>query len=437
MRFLYRLLWTLARPLARHLPGRGPLARAVRGRARGARALVLWARRHRTQQALVWFHAASVGEARQAEAALRRVRDLRPAWQIVFTFSSASAERVAAGLGADFAGYVPADTPGEVAAALTAVRPDALVFAATDVWPELVLGAAARGVRTALISATLAPTSSRRSALARTLLRPAYAALDAVGAIDPADAGGLARLGVRPERLTVTGDTRHDAAAARAARVNRSAPHVAVIAAPGPPVLVAGSTWPPDERRILEALASLGDEVSPRLVLAPHQPDPACLGRLERDLRAQLPARRVARLSQLEAALRAGTTAPWEVCLVDRVGVLADLYAAADVAFVGGGFHGRGLHSVIEPAALGVPVLFGPEWRSSRDARLLQDAGAACAVPDGAALAARLSEWLRDPAARTAAGAAARRVVQQGLGAADRSADLIVNLVNRAPVTTT
>jgi len=439
----YRVAWALARPIA-GLAARGDskLARAVRGRLGGAGALVAWATAHRERgRTLVWMHAASVGEGRQAEAVIERLRAARPGWQFVHTFLSPSAERLAATLPVAFAGYIPADTPGDTGRALDALRPDLLCFSATDVWPELVRQAARRGVRLALVSANLAAASSRLGTVARSALGPAYAAFDRVGAIAAADAARLVALGVREDRITVTGDTRHDAAHARASAVDRTSPHLRALAVDGDPrpILVAGSTWPADEARLLAAVGSvLGEGTGLRLVLAPHEPTAAHLAGLARSLALALRAGvRVRSLSDLEALLPRGAPpggappagAGWDVCLVDRTGVLADLYAAAAFAYVGGGFGRSGLHSVIEPAALGVPVLFGPRWQGSRDARLLLDAGGGRSVSDEATLEAALGHWLHDETARTAAGAAARAVVDRGQGAAERSVGLLLSLL--------
>ena len=316
------------------------------------------------------------------------------------------------------------------------MRPDLLCFSATDVWPELVRQASRRGVRLALVSANLAAASSRLGTVARSALGPAYAAFDRVGAIADADAARLVALGVREDRIIVTGDTRHDAAHARATAVDRTAPHLRALAVDGDlrPIIVAGSTWPADETRLLAAVGRvLGEGTGLRLVLAPHEPTAAHLAGLARSLPLALRAGvRVRSLSDLEARLPRGAPpsgAGWDVCLVDRVGVLADLYAAAALAYVGGGFGRSGLHSVIEPAALGVPVLFGPRWRGSRDARLLLDAAGGRSVSDDATLTAALGHWLHDETARTAAGAAARAVVERGQGAAERSVGLLLSLL--------
>ena len=168
---LYRAAWTVARAASPLLAsGDGKLARGVRGRRDAALGIAAWARNRDTSRPLIWFHAASVGEGRQAEAVLVRLRRARPDCQIMFTHSSASAEAMARAIPADYAGYVPADSLTDTALALDAARPSALVFSATDLWPELVRQAHRRRVPLALISATLAPTSSRRGPLARSLL---------------------------------------------------------------------------------------------------------------------------------------------------------------------------------------------------------------------------------------------------------------------------
>lgn len=435
-RLLYRAAWTLARstwPLARVVAGAGSkFARAGTGRRDAAGGFAVWAAQHRDRvRPLVWFHAASVGEGRQAEAVLRLLIEARPDWQLAFTHSSASAEGLARSLPVDVASYVPADTPADTAAALDALRPDALVFAAHDLWPELVRQATARGIPVALISATMSPASSRLGSAARALLGPAYAALGAVGAIDTADAERLIQLGARREVVTVTGDTRHDSAAARVRRIDPAAPVLAALRE-GAPVLVAGSTWEADERVLLPAVADVSSAMPLRLVIAPHEPSTSHLESLEVRLAADLGSPAVLRFTDFETLVRDHQPVPsWDVCVVDRVGVLAELYAAAAVAFVGGGFHGAGLHSVIEPAALGVPVLLGPRWQNSRDARLLIEAGGATSVDEAGALAAALRRWVGNDTARAAAGAAARAVLQSGLGAADRSLALVLALVER------
>ena len=401
--------------------GQSKLLRTLRARRGILDRYRAWGERYRDRsRPLLWMHAPSVGEGLQARPVLERMSETRPDVQLAYTFFSPSAEQFASRLSVDFRDYLPFDATPAVRDALRAIEPTALVFSKLDVWPTLTREAAARGVRLGLISATLAETSSRRSGIASVLLREAYGSLEAVGAIDASDAERLVELGARREVIEVTGDTRYDQVWARASAATRSGPLLSPLASQRP-TLVAGSTWPADERVLLEAWGRVRREISEaRLVIAPHEPVHAHLTSLERW--AQSAGLSHARLDSTEAPMA-------DVVIVDRVGVLGDLYALADVAFVGGGFHAAGLHSVIEPAAFGAPVLFGPRWRMSRDAALLLRASGAVTSADTEQLAATLHEWLSSVDARRAAGARARDVVAKGVGAAERTVELVSHLL--------
>jgi 3-deoxy-D-manno-octulosonic-acid transferase len=366
-----------------------------------------------------------VGEGLQAESVLRLVRERHPEWQIAYTYFSPSAEALAARQPADFHGYLPYDQPLVVERALELLAPRALIFTKLDLWPELAVQARARGVAVGMIAATVSAASGRLRWLPRALTRSGYAALAKVGAIDSADADRLVRLGAPPNVITVTGDPRFDSAWRIAHGVAQDDPLLAL--GRGAPAIVAGSTWPPDEAVLLRAFLALRAASSnARLILVPHEPTPEHLERLEQEaLRLGLPAPQ--RLSRLQE--------PGPLILVDRVGILAALYRAAAVAYVGGGFGTAGLHSVLEPAACGVPTIFGPRWQSSRDADLLLAAGGGAAITDRSResasreLARLWTEWLENPDERNRRGAAALQVVKTGLGAAQRNAALVEELV--------
>src|SRR6266700_3619293 len=427
--FIYRLGMSLAQralPFAARFDKK--IARGLDARRGVVERLRTWGRAHRDPaRPLVWVHASSVGEGLQAKPVLEALRAEAPQWQLAYTFFSPSAERLARSLPVDIADYVPLDRPRDVRAALDALQPSALVFSKLDVWPELTLAAARRGVKLGLISATVAPHSSRLRWPARGWAYPAYRAMDRIGTISEADGRRLELLGARREVIEVTGDTRYDSVAERAERFDRTRDPFArlAIAPAGSFTIVAGSTWPADEGVVLPAFVDLLAQVpTARLVLAPHEPNPDHLaGISQAAARVGLP--RPVRLSQVEHT----STAP--VIVVDRVGILADLYALADVAVVGGGFHRAGLHSVLEPAVFGVPVAVGPHWHMSRDATLLIERGGAVALSaDGRQqLRSQWLVWHHDPGARAKAGEAGKRLVREGRGAAERTTALVKRLV--------
>lgn len=400
------------------------VARSLRAR-RGV--LAQWerdaARVRRSGAPLIWFHAPSVGEGLQARPVAQALRAAHPDVQQAYSFYSPSAETFAGSVQADVTGYLPFDTDDAADRLLDALRPAALVFVKLDVWPVLVQRAKVRRIPVALLSATLNASSGRRGSMSRWLLHDAYRALDAVGAIDASHAARLVELGVRSEVVEVMGDTRFDQVVDRAARADRTRAPLSLLTSVRP-TLVAGSTWPADVSVLLPAWQALRARLpEARLIIAPHEPTAAHCAPI-----ATWAAREGLTLSTLTAIEQRGAIDTADMVLVDRVGVLGDLYAMANTAFVGGGFHAAGLHSVIEPAAFGIPVLFGPGHHMSREAGLLLDAGAARACTDATALAANLHEWLSDGGAWRRAGRIGRDLVDRERGATARALTIVERL---------
>jgi 3-deoxy-D-manno-octulosonic-acid transferase len=225
----------------------------------------------------------------------------------------------------------------------------------------------------------------------------------------------------------VAGDPAVDAAATHARRTDPISPYLAPFQGDRHPTLVAGSTWEADEAVLLPALARVKSAVPlVRVVVAPHEPTPEVVGRLVRELRAS--GWRAETLAEIE---RRGSCAGVDAVVVERVGVLAHLYSVADVAYVGGGFGTRGLHSVLEPAAARVPVVFGPRWGRSAAAGALLSVGGARSAPDRATLAALLTSWLTDAESRKRAAEHAFVYIDAHRGAAGRTADLLDPLLPR------
>ena len=398
-------------------PGNAKWLRALRARRGVTRRFRAFAPQRDTSRQLVWFHAPSVGECLLTVPVARILRAEEPAPQIAVTWYSPSAEAFVDRIDADFGDYLPFDTTRAAREALDALRPSALVFANLDVWPVLAREASRRGVRLGLVSAMMRAGSSRMTPLARGLLHDAYSSLDLVGAIGEPDAARLVKLGVRPEAIQVTGDSRYDQAWNRAQRANRPQPFLPA----GPPTLVAGSTWKTDESVLLPAWDRVRTLLpDARLVIAPHEPTRQHLAPI-----ASWASSRGWRVETIDGPSVSGA----DLVLVNRIGILADLYAEGAAAYVGGGFHAAGVHSVLEPAALGRPVVFGPRGRDNAEAARLLKAGGGVAVDDHDALAETLREWLGSPHTCALAGEAARGVVRDGLGAAGRSAGLVRSLL--------
>ena len=423
---LYRVAVAAARPAAHVLAPLHPkLGRGVAARRGAVERLQAWAERARDpHRPLVWLHAPSVGETLMAQAIAVALRRKRPDLQLAFTWFSPSAERVAGLVQADVVECLPWDVASQARASLEALNPAAVAFVRTEVWPVLAHEAKRRGAAVLLVNAVLPPGSSRVRAPARALLGPVYRTLDAVGAVTREHAERFASFRVEAMRVRVTGDARFDQVWARVhGSASAGVRFLERLRDAQRCTLVAGSTWAPDERVIVDALASLRRHgASWRVVFAPHEPDEKHLEALEKRLAAA--GFTHARLAQIEDAR---ATLP-DAVIVDRLGILADLYGAGDAAYVGGGFHRGGLHSVVEPAALAVPVLFGPQHANAREAAELAAAGGGAEVSDADTLAERLVAW-NNTLLRRGAGDAALHYVRGQLGGAQANAELIAELL--------
>lgn len=432
---MYDLLLTLSRPLlpaARLLPPK--VADAVNGRREAMRRARLWAESGRAAgRPLVWLHAASAGELGGAVPVIRLLRNRRPELQVAITVSSPSGLPPASALGPDFSGYAPLDTRSDCAGMVAALRPDALVFVKLDMWPGLSAAAEQAGVPMGMINGTVRPDSSRLRSPTRQFLRSTYARLDLAGVVGEPDARALELLGVAAEKIRVTGDAAFDQALERVRAAEADPRPRLPPRSPERQRLVAGSTWPPDENVLLRAAREVGPRLE--LVLVPHEPSAEALRRIDAACLATMGAR-PRRWSELSAESRPGRHAgdsamghSVEPLVVDTVGLLADLYLEADLALVGGAFDTTGLHSVIEPAAAGLPVLFGPV-HDRREADELLAVGAAEEIHERNA-ADRIAALIDDPDRMRRMGAAARAYVERNAGASEEGADLVSELVDR------
>lgn len=375
----------------------------------------------------VWIHSTSVGEYEQARPVAALLRERRPDLEIVHTFFSPSGYEYARRLGeAVHFDYLPEDTPGEVARALDRLRPRALVLMKFDLWPNLIVAAHQRGIPVVLLDATLQPHSWRSRGPARALYREVYSRLALISAVSTADAARFRALVPAHPGLHVDGDTRFDQVMRRRQAARRVVLVPDLLGEPRPFTFVAGSTWGQDEALLVPAwreMTAAHPAHPARLVLVPHEPTPAHLEPLERALaQAGLPARRY---SEIETR-GMGDAA---VVLVDQVGILAELYAAGDAAYVGGAFS-TGVHNLMEPAIFGLPLLFGPKHRNAPEADMFLDAGAATVVRSAPDLSGALSEFVTDPARRRERGAQARAVVEANLGASERCLERLLPFLN-------
>lgn len=405
----YRVAMATAVPLMRAVGlASAGVAGMVAARDRSRAVFRAWGATRDRSRPLLLFHAPSAGEWRQAEPVIAALRSFRPGLQFACTYTSPSAVTVVEEVAPEVHGFLPWDRPRDVAELLDALAPALLVVTKLDLWPELALQARARRIPSVLIAATVRERSTRLHGPGRLIVRSAYESLALALAVTPEDAVRLAALGVDSSRISVVGDPRYDSVLERIA---------GLATQPVPGLLVAGSTWPDDERVLLAAFADVRPhQPDARLILVPHRPAASDLARLTRlAARLGLPSPMPLTLDPAPAA------EAWPALgIVSRVGRLAEWYGLGELAYVGGGF-GRGLHSALEPAAWGRPVLVGPRWRENSEAVALEQVQALTPL-EFRRPAEQLShhwQWLMErPAERARTGALGRAQVKERAGAA-------------------
>jgi 3-deoxy-D-manno-octulosonic-acid transferase len=318
--------------------------------------------------------------------------------------------------------YAPFDLPGAVRRFFARVQPRLAVIFETELWPNLYRECGRRRVPLVLASARVSARSAGRYRRLGALFRDTLSQAAVVAAQGPGDAERFRALGAAAASTHVTGNLKFDFelpphTVERGARLREQY-------ARGRPLWVAGSTHGGGEEQALLAAQREVRAVHPDtlLVLAPrHPPRFAEVAALLHQA-----GMRFVRRSQGAA----GAARTCEVLLLDSVGELLDFYAAADVAFVGGSLVPIGGHNLLEPAALGVPILTGPNNANSEEIfRLLLASGAAEVVHDAAELGARVSALLANPEARVRIGAQGRASVDANRGALGKLLGLIEPLL--------
>lgn len=372
-----------------------------------------------------WFHGVSVGEVILLEPVIRAFRQRRPGWHCVISTTTDTGYEEARRRFPDTPVFFwPFDFSWAVRRALRRVNPSLVVLAEGELWPNFLAAARARAVPVAVVNARMSPRSFRRYRALRPLARRLLAGVQLFLVQSAEYAGYLTRLGVEPGRVRVTGSVKYDGVTADAHNSRTEELRRVLAVRPGQMVWIAGSTQAPEEDIVLGIYSGLRTaNPNLRLVLVPRQ-------RERFEPVASLLARRGMPFVR-RSELKNPADDPCAVVLVDTIGELGALWGLADLAFVGGSLDGRrGGQNMIEPAAYGVPVLFGPHvWNFRETADRLLTAEAAVQVADVQGLEKAVRVLLGDPAERRRLGEAARRFVTSQQGAAERTAQWLDQLV--------
>jgi 3-deoxy-D-manno-octulosonic-acid transferase len=373
----------------------------------------------------IWLHAVSVGEVNLLSALIDRLEKRHPDWQCVISASTKAGYELALRKHPQRMVFLcPLDFTWAVNRTLARIRPDMLLLAELELWPNLIRLAHERKVKIAVFNGRLSEASFRGYRRLAPFIRRLLGKVSLIAAQNDAYAERFIALGADLARVHVTGSIKFDGAQTR--RDNPATVRLARLAGIGPDdrVFLAGSTQEPEEQLALATYQAFREEFpSLRLVITPRHPE-----RFDEVARL-LDASGVAwqRRTRLEAD---GADPRARVLLVDTVGELGAWWGTASIAFVGGSLGSRGGQNMIEPAAYGAAVCFGPNTRNFRDiVQQLLTADAARVVAAGDELTSFVRRCLEDPGFAASLGQRAQRLVLTQTGAADRTCGLISALL--------
>ena len=335
---------------------------------------------------LLLFHCASAGELEALKPLINAFDREKAA--LALSYFSPSAQSALKGCAAfDFADFSPVDSAECVQGYLNALQPSVIAITKHDVWPNMIWQASARGIPLYMINGNFHSRSLKHWPVIRGFETAVYSEFQEIMTVSEDDATNARRIvGTRVPVVSV-GDSRFDRVLERIAQKN-PLPEGLGVHARNRRIIIAGSTHEEDEELLLPVAARLMKAIPELLIIAvPHDPLPAAKVRISRLCRRY-------GLSLYDLDGDSKSNCP-HVLLVNRTGILADLYRNGEIAFVGGAF-GKGVHSVLEPMASGVPVVCGPNIAVSHEARIAVRDGVLCTVRNRGECERVLRLWLTD-----------------------------------------
>ncbi|MCG8613108.1 MAG: lipid IV(A) 3-deoxy-D-manno-octulosonic acid transferase [Pseudomonadales bacterium] len=366
----------------------------------------------------IWVHAVSVGEVVAAVPLIERILKQYPERPVVVTtMTPTGSARLKAALGDQvFHVYAPYDTPDCVQRLIRKIQPSALLIMETELWPNMLHYTRKSGARVLLVNARLSERSMKGYARVGWLARPMLQSLSSIYAQDQAGADRFQCLGVNPQQIEVTGSIKYDLSVAD--EVLERGRQLRTQMGIARPVWIAASTHEGEDDIILKAHKTVQD-VCPEaiLILVPRHPE-----RFNDVVRlaAKVFETGVSRKSDPESI-----SENTRILVGDTMGELMEMYAASDIAFVGGSLIPRGGHNPLEPAALGLPVMMGDGTFNFAEICAALEAAGGLHIVSEPSLSDQVLEWLKAPQRAAQVGEQAGQFVAENRGALDRVMALI------------
>ena len=375
-----------------------PKAKAITVGQRAALDQIKDWRNNNADAEVLWVHVASLGEFEQGRPVMELFKVQFPSAKIVLTFYSPSGYEVRKNYaGADLITYLPLDTRKNMEEWCHMLRPKVMGLVKYEVWPQMLMALGRMNVPVVMFSAVFYSKQrffGRFSGFWKTILQNV-----SVFHVQDEDSAHLLRsIGLRA--IEVSGDTRYDRVVEVASKAIVPARYLDWKRENS--VVVLGSSYAAEEETILECIEEFPDV---KWVIAPHHIDEENVQRIERLFD-----------SKTQRATQVGPLQALPILILNTMGELGGLYKLGEIAIVGGGW-GKGIHNILEPAAHGCAVIWGPNSEKFVEARLMYAQGGGRQVQHLSELSEQIREWLRQPHQREEIGKAAVELVQSRAGA--------------------
>ena len=334
-----------------------------------------------TNDQILWFHAASLGEFEQGRPVIEEIKRLKPEYKILITFFSPSGYEVKKNYeGANFICYLPIDFSWNAHRFVKIVKPKAAFFIKYEFWNNYTQVLKSQNIPVYCFSSIFRPSQlffKWYGAWYRNIL----SRFDHLFVQNQLSKELLESIGIGD--ISVSGDTRFD----RVYQIAAQTKQLPIIEnfKNGSIVLIAGSTWPADEELLISYINDCNKSM--KFIIAPHEISKSAIEELQKKIN-----RKSVKYSEAENI----KTVPCEVLIIDNVGMLSSVYHYGDVAYIGGGF-GIGIHNILEAATFGMPVIFGPNYKKFQEAVDLINRGGAFSIFDGDSLKTILNQLLSAP----------------------------------------
>jgi len=362
---------------------------------------------------IAWFHCASMGEFEQGRPVIEAFRDEFPQFKILLTFFSPSGYEIRKNYeGADHVFYLPIDTKKNAEKFISIVNPEIAVFIKYEFWYHYLKTLHKRQIPTFLVSAVFRK-NQHFFRWYGTLFRKMLRNITQIFVQDETSQTVLDSIGLKNH--TISGDTRFD-------RVYEVAMHVEEISLirqfkQDKKIFIAGSTWHPDEKLLIQIINN--DDSGLKYIIAPHEITEENIQRMVSEIKHKTTRFSEANDKEIGDA---------RVLIIDNIGMLSSLYQYGDIAYIGGGL-GRGIHNILEAAAYGMPVVFGPNYHKFREAYDLIEKGGAFSIKDYAELESKIRFLLSDIYILKMASEISRNYVKYKRGATGKILDRVKEYV--------